>query len=48
MRMPNRKPTIRREPTRVLLTLARGTRARTSVVFIGRDLAFDPADETIS
>lgn len=46
MKLRNRKPTPRREPTRVLLTLARGTRARSTIVFVGRDLAFDPAEET--
>ena len=45
MKLQNRRPTPRREPTRVLLTLARGTRARTTIVFVGRDLAFDPAEE---
>jgi hypothetical protein len=45
MRVPNRQKILRREVTRVLLTPARGPRARATLVVVGRDLAFDSNDE---
>jgi len=45
MRVPTRKPTTRREPTRVLITLARGAHRRTTLVLVGRETAFDASEE---
>lgn len=46
MKLPTRRPTIRREVTRVMMMPARGRRTtRTTLVVVGRDLAFDSSEE---
>jgi hypothetical protein len=47
MKVPTRRPTTRRQVTRVLLTLAQGSRRRTTLVLVGRELAFDSSEEWV-
>ena len=46
MNSRERKMPRRREVTRVLVTLTRGPRGRATMIFVGRDLAFDASEET--
>lgn len=45
MKVPTHRPSTRRQVTRVLLTLSRATGRRTTLVVVGRDLAFDSSEE---
>ena len=45
MRVLTRRPTTRHEVARVFIAVARATGRRTTIVLVGRDLAFDARDE---